>query len=593
MSDRGRNDGDVKRNSVSSGRPASGSNASPRNAIKEERVERNERDRTGRTSSNERHHHRSSEYQYSNSSSNMGGPSSGQATRGMGMGPGGGGGGGGRGPMNMMSSMNVLSGQAFSETDLMSDLPKKKFTGRCRLFVGNLPNDLKEQELKELFAPHGDIAECYLSGKGFAFLRLDTRAHAESAKEAIDGKIIHGRPVRVRFAVHGAALRVKELSPTVSNEMLYHAFSAFGEVERAVHIVDEKGKPTGEGIVEFERKPSANEALHQIREKVFLLTASPKPLVVEMLEPRDEDDGLAERMIQRSAMLQKEREVGPRFPPANSFEYVFGLKWKELYEVERQRRAQLEEELKEARRRLEADMDLAYQDYQTQLLREDLARRQQELERLEAAKRERMAQVAARRGEMPTLLGNLAGGPSGPQGMANGPGGMSGGPPPREFFVAGSGGGGSHPQHRGPFNSSGQGGPEGPRGQEMMGRGPPDMQRGGPPQIDNPGRGPPFQQGGHGGPVNQGGGPDPTLVQGVQKLLQIFRADAPRPGGPQQGVPPSFGSPGGPGPGGFRGPGGPGPMGPGNFGMQGGPPGGFHRGPPMGGDFPAEKRIRR
>ncbi|EJW84417.1 hypothetical protein WUBG_04674 [Wuchereria bancrofti] len=272
--------------------------------------------------------------------------------------------------MNMMSSMNVLSGQAFSETDLMSDLPKKKFTGRCRLFVGNLPNDLKEQELKELFAPHGDIAECYLSGKGFAFLRLDTRAHAESAKEAIDGKIIHGRPVRVRFAVHGAALRVKELSPTVSNEMLYHAFSAFGEVERAVHIVDEKGKPTGEGIVEFERKPSANEALHQIREKVFLLTASPKPLVVEMLEPRDEDDGLAERMIQRSAMLQKEREVGPRFPPANSFEYVFGLKWKELYEVERQRRAQLEEELKEARRRLEADMDLAYQDYQTQLLRE-------------------------------------------------------------------------------------------------------------------------------------------------------------------------------------------------------------------------------
>ncbi|VBB31740.1 unnamed protein product [Acanthocheilonema viteae] len=54
MSDRGRNDGDVKRNSVSSGRPASGSNASPRNAVKEERIERNERDRTGRTSSNER-----------------------------------------------------------------------------------------------------------------------------------------------------------------------------------------------------------------------------------------------------------------------------------------------------------------------------------------------------------------------------------------------------------------------------------------------------------------------------------------------------------------------------------------------------------
>lgn len=38
--------------------------------------------------------------------------------------------------------------------------------------------------------------------------------------------------------------------------------------------------------------------------------------------------------------------------------------------MERQRRNQLEEELKEARRRLEADMEIAYQDYQTQMLRE-------------------------------------------------------------------------------------------------------------------------------------------------------------------------------------------------------------------------------
>lgn len=38
--------------------------------------------------------------------------------------------------------------------------------------------------------------------------------------------------------------------------------------------------------------------------------------------------------------------------------------------MERQRRNQLEEELRDARRRLEADMELAYQDYQAQMLRE-------------------------------------------------------------------------------------------------------------------------------------------------------------------------------------------------------------------------------
>ena len=32
---------------------------------------------------------------------------------------------------------------------------------------------------------------------------------------------------------------------------------------------------------------------------------SPKPLIVEPLEPRDEDDGLAERMIPRTPQLNK------------------------------------------------------------------------------------------------------------------------------------------------------------------------------------------------------------------------------------------------------------------------------------------------
>ena len=49
----------------------------------------------------------------------------------------------------------------------------------------------------------------------------DTRAHAEAAKESLDNKSVRGRTMRVRFAVHGASLRVKELSPYVSNELLF------------------------------------------------------------------------------------------------------------------------------------------------------------------------------------------------------------------------------------------------------------------------------------------------------------------------------------------------------------------------------------
>uniref|UniRef100_A0A915LAD2 RRM domain-containing protein n=1 Tax=Romanomermis culicivorax TaxID=13658 RepID=A0A915LAD2_ROMCU len=185
---------------------------------------------------------------------------------------------------------------------------KNKITSRCRLFVGNLNNDLKESELRELFEKYGDITEFFMSAsKGFAFVRLDTRAHAETAKENLDGATVKGRQIRVRYAVHGASLKVSELSSTVSNELLAQAFSMFGVVERAVHILDDRSQPTGDGIIEFERKPAAIDAIRRINEGVFLVTAGNKPVFVEPLEPKDDEDGLAERMIPKSGAYQKDK----------------------------------------------------------------------------------------------------------------------------------------------------------------------------------------------------------------------------------------------------------------------------------------------
>lgn len=66
----------------------------------------------------------------------------------------------------------------------------------------------------------------------------------------------------------------------------------------------------------------------------------------------------------------REREVGPRFATMNSFEYMYGRRWKELYEYENKRRLELEAELREQRRNLDADMELAYEDYKADMLRE-------------------------------------------------------------------------------------------------------------------------------------------------------------------------------------------------------------------------------
>ncbi len=110
-----------------------------------------------------------------------------------------------------------------------------------------------------------------VSNVTFDFLQ-ESRALAEIAKAELDDTPMKGRPLRVRFATHSAALSVKNLSPFVSNELLEEAFSQFGMVERAIVIVDDRGRSTGKGIVEFASKPAARKALDRCNEGVFLLT---------------------------------------------------------------------------------------------------------------------------------------------------------------------------------------------------------------------------------------------------------------------------------------------------------------------------------
>lgn len=89
----------------------------------------------------------------------------------------------------------------------------------------------------------------------------------------MDGQERKGRHLRVRFANHGAAIKVKNLSISVTNELLEQSFSQFGEIERAIVIADERGRSIGEGLVEFARKPGAQAALKRCTDGVLLLTA--------------------------------------------------------------------------------------------------------------------------------------------------------------------------------------------------------------------------------------------------------------------------------------------------------------------------------
>jgi RNA recognition motif. (a.k.a. RRM, RBD, or RNP domain) len=68
------------------------------------------------------------------------------------------------------------------QSDSQSLHKEKKFSGRCRLFVGNLPNDMTENDFKKLFEPYGECSEVFVnSGRGFGFIRLVSSGHLKTA----------------------------------------------------------------------------------------------------------------------------------------------------------------------------------------------------------------------------------------------------------------------------------------------------------------------------------------------------------------------------------------------------------------------------
>jgi RNA recognition motif-containing protein len=75
------------------------------------------------------------------------------------------------------------------------------------IYVGNLNYNLKEDELQELFAEFGEVTSVKIitdkftgRAKGFGFVEMADDAAAKKAMDALDGKEIGGRNIKVNQA---------------------------------------------------------------------------------------------------------------------------------------------------------------------------------------------------------------------------------------------------------------------------------------------------------------------------------------------------------------------------------------------------------
>jgi len=75
------------------------------------------------------------------------------------------------------------------------------------IYIGNLPYSISEDELRDLFAAHGEVSSANIimdrdSGrsKGFGFIEMPDKAQGEAAINAINQTDVQGRSVRVNEA---------------------------------------------------------------------------------------------------------------------------------------------------------------------------------------------------------------------------------------------------------------------------------------------------------------------------------------------------------------------------------------------------------
>lgn len=76
-----------------------------------------------------------------------------------------------------------------------------------KLYVGNLPHQMTESELRELFAEAGNVASAKIitdrqtgQPRGFGFVEMETKQEGQKAISMLNGRNVEGRVLTVNEA---------------------------------------------------------------------------------------------------------------------------------------------------------------------------------------------------------------------------------------------------------------------------------------------------------------------------------------------------------------------------------------------------------
>ena len=76
-----------------------------------------------------------------------------------------------------------------------------------KLYVGNLAHEITNNELQDIFEPHGSVISAQVivdrdtsRSKGFGFVEMSSEDEAQAAIDALNAKDVQGRALKVNIA---------------------------------------------------------------------------------------------------------------------------------------------------------------------------------------------------------------------------------------------------------------------------------------------------------------------------------------------------------------------------------------------------------
>jgi len=241
----------------------------------------------------------------------------------------------------MLGGKKVFVGPFVSKKERIQQEAKKDFTN---IFIKNLPEDLSEEELLQIFGQMGQIKSAVVmkdeqgKSKGFAFINYDNANEAARAVDEMNNKEIHGRPVFVGRAqkkaerelelkqkfeaikqeqlakFQGVNLYIKNLDDDFDDDKLRGVFTQFGTITSCRVMRDGKGNSKGFGFVCYTAPEEATKAVTEMNGKIV----GTKPLYVGLAQRKDVRRAQLEAQFSQRTKVAMGRMPAPGMPYGNA-----------------------------------------------------------------------------------------------------------------------------------------------------------------------------------------------------------------------------------------------------------------------------------